>query len=74
MTVMPSLRLSEEDAQDVASYLVTKRDKDPSSYTDASYMDDPQLKKEGEKWVRHFGCAGCHEISGFENEGRIGPI
>jgi cytochrome c551/c552 len=72
MTVMPSLRLSVEDAQDIASYLMTKKDKDPSSYTDASYMDDPQLKKEGEKWVRHFGCAGCHEISGFENEGRIG--
>src|SRR5260370_344760 len=24
------------------------------------------------KWVRHFGCAGCHEISGLEEEGRIG--
>ena len=72
MTVMPSLRLSVEDAQDIASYLITKKDKEPSSYADASYMDDPQLKKEGEKWVRHFGCAGCHEISGFENEGRIG--
>jgi len=22
--------------------------------------------------VRHFGCAGCHEISGLEDEGRIG--
>jgi cytochrome c2 len=72
MTVMPSLRLSVEDAQDIASYLLTKKDKEPSSYADASYMDDPALKKEGEKWVRHFGCAGCHEISGFENEGRIG--
>src|SRR5262249_23390690 len=34
--------------------------------------DDPKLKDEGKKWVRHFGCAGCHEISGFEEEGRIG--
>ena len=72
MTVMPSLRLSVEDAQDIASYLITRRTKILPSYADASYMDDPQLKKEGEKWVRHFGCAGCHEISGFENEGRIG--
>jgi cytochrome c551/c552 len=72
MTVMPSLRLSEEDAQDVASYLVTLKKKDPGSYPDASFMDDPKLKAEGEKWVRHFGCAGCHEISGFEDEGRIG--
>src|SRR5438876_8372868 len=65
MTVMPSLRLSVPDAQDIATYLITQKDKDPSSYADASYMDDPQLKKEGKKWVRHFGCAGCHEISGF---------
>ena len=35
-------------------------------------MDDPKLKAEGKKWIRHFGCAGCHEISGFEEEGRIG--
>ena len=35
-------------------------------------MDDPKLKDEGKKWIRHYGCAGCHEISGFEDEGRIG--
>jgi cytochrome c551/c552 len=72
MTVMPSLRLSPEDAQDVASYLVTLKKQQPSSYADASFMDDPNLKAEGKKWVRHFGCAGCHEIAGLEDEGRIG--
>ena len=72
MTVMPSLRLSPEDAQDVASYLITLKKQPPSSYPDASFMDDPNLKAEGKKWVRHFGCAGCHEISGLEDEGRIG--
>src|SRR6267378_401977 len=72
MTVMHSLRLSPEDAQDVASYLITLKKQDPSSYADASFMDDPNLKAEGKKWVRHFGCAGCHEISGVEDEGRIG--
>jgi cytochrome c551/c552 len=72
MTVMPSLRLSPEDAQDVASYLVTLKTKDPSSYPDAAFLDDPSLKEEGKKWTRHFGCAGCHEISGLEEEGRIG--
>ena len=35
-------------------------------------MDDPKLKEQGKTWIRHFGCAGCHEISGFEEEGRIG--
>ena len=72
MTVMPSLRLSPEDAQDVASYLITLKKQQPSSYADASFMDDPNLKAEGKKWVRHFGCAGCHEIAGLEDEGRIG--
>jgi len=72
MTVMPSLRLSPEDAQDVASYLITLKKQEASSYTDASFMDDANLKDEGKKWVRHFGCAGCHEISGLEDEGRIG--
>ena len=72
MTVMPSLRLSDDEVADIASFLITQRHKDPASYTEASFMDDPKLKDEGKTWIRHFGCAGCHEISGFEDEGRIG--
>jgi cytochrome c2 len=72
MTVMPSLRLSPQDAEDVASYLVTLKKQEPSTYPDAAFMDDPNLKEEGKKWIRHYGCAGCHEISGMEDEGRIG--
>jgi cytochrome c551/c552 len=72
MTVMPSLRLSVQDAEDVASYLVTLKKQEPSSYPDASFMDDPKLKAEGKRWIQNFGCAGCHEISGLEDEGRIG--
>jgi len=72
MTVMPSLRLSVEDAQNIASYLMTQKKQEPSAYTQASFMDDPALKDEGKKWIRHYGCAGCHEISGLEDEGRIG--
>ena len=72
MTVMPSLRLSPQDAADIATYLIAQKKQEPGSYPDASFMDDPKLKDEGKKWVRHFGCAGCHEIAGFEEEGRIG--
>jgi len=72
MTVMPSLRLAPEDAEDIATYLMSQKKQEPSSYANASFMDDPALKEEGKKWVRHYGCAGCHEISGFEDEGRIG--
>jgi len=72
MTVMPSLRLAPQDAEDVASYLITLKKQESSTYPDASFMDDPGLKEDGKKWIRHFGCAGCHEISGLEEEGRIG--
>ncbi len=72
MTVMPSLRLTTEDAQDIASYLMTQKKQERSAYADASFMDDPKLKAEGKTWIRHYGCAGCHEISGMEDEGRIG--
>jgi len=72
MTVMPSLRLSVEDAQDIATYLLTQKKQEPSAYANAAFMDDPKLKDEGKKWIRHYGCAGCHEIAGMEDEGRIG--
>ncbi|HKD01141.1 MAG TPA: c-type cytochrome [Terriglobales bacterium] len=72
MTVMPSLRLSEDDARDIASFLMTQKHQEPAAYANASFMDDPNLKSEGRRWVQHFGCAGCHEIAGLEEEGRIG--
>jgi hypothetical protein len=72
MTVMPSLRLTPQDAADIATYLLTQKKQEPSAYPEAAYMTDPNLKAEGKKWVRHYGCAGCHEIAGFEDEGRIG--
>jgi cytochrome c551/c552 len=72
MTVMPSLRLSPEDAEDIATYLMSQKKQEPSSYPDAAFMDDPALKAEGKKWVRFYGCGGCHEVSGMEDEGRIG--
>jgi cytochrome c551/c552 len=72
MTVMPSLRLAPEDAEDIATYLMTQKKQEPASYANAAFMDDPALKEEGKKWVRFYGCGGCHEISGMEDEGRIG--
>jgi cytochrome c551/c552 len=72
MTVMPSLRLAPEDAEDIATYLMTQKKQEPSAYANAAFMDDPSLKEEGKKWVRYYGCGGCHEIAGMEDEGRIG--
>ena len=71
LSVMPNLRLSLKETRDIASYLVTLKQAD-TSYSQADYLDDPGLRKEGAMWVKHFGCAGCHQISGFEEEDRIG--
>ncbi len=72
MTVMPSLRLSTAEARDIASYLMTLKQREPGDYEEASYIDDTALFEEGKELVRHFGCVGCHEIAGLEEESRIG--
>lgn len=70
MTVMPNFRLSEADSRDIATYLFSLSS--PPSYPDASFMDDPSLKEKGAVLIKQYGCAGCHEIKGFEDEQRIG--
>ncbi|MFQ5928610.1 MAG: c-type cytochrome [Acidobacteriota bacterium] len=69
-TVMPSLRLTWQEARDIASYLMTL--KQDGEYAAAPYMDDPELFAQGRSLVRNFGCRGCHEITGLEEEGKIG--
>ncbi|MBZ5728105.1 MAG: cytochrome c [Acidobacteriia bacterium] len=71
MTPMPSLRLTEDEARDVASYLMTRK-RGNATYQNADYLDDPALKNKGLDKVRFYGCAGCHEIAGLEEEQRIG--
>jgi cytochrome c1 len=71
MTPMPNLRLTEDEARDIASYLMTRKHSN-ATYSDASFMDDPSLKNKGLSAIRNYGCAGCHEIAGLEDEQRIG--
>ncbi|HYY99827.1 MAG TPA: c-type cytochrome, partial [Pyrinomonadaceae bacterium] len=70
MTVMPNFRLSEQDSRDIATYLVSLTQ--PVNYPEAPYMDDPALAKKGATLIKQYGCAGCHEMRGFEEEQRIG--
>jgi cytochrome c2 len=70
MTVMPNLRLSEQDARDIATYLFSLSA--PVTSEDVSFMDDPKLAEDGKAEIKQYGCAGCHEIKGFEEEQRIG--
>jgi cytochrome c1 len=71
MTPMPNLRLTEDEARDISSYLMTRKHAG-ATYASADFMDDPALKNKGLALVRNYGCAGCHEISGLEEEPRIG--
>ena len=68
--IMPNLRLSWEEARDIASYLIEQ--KTDAEYAPTDYMDDPELAQKGLALIRHYGCSGCHEIRGLETEGRIG--
>jgi cytochrome c551/c552 len=70
MTVMPNFRFSEQDSRDIATYLFSLSS--PPSYASASFMDDANLKEKGRLLIKQYGCAGCHEIRGFEDEQRIG--
>ncbi|MGH9862713.1 MAG: hypothetical protein ACRD35_04745 [Candidatus Acidiferrales bacterium] len=72
MTVMPNLRLAGQEVRDIATFLMTQRRLSPDQYPNAAFMDDKQLFDKGKFLARHYGCAGCHEMAGLEEEGRIG--
>ena len=47
LTVMPSLRLSTQDARDIATYLTSLKRAGASYPADVAFMDDPQLAARG---------------------------
>ncbi|MEK6284574.1 MAG: c-type cytochrome [Acidobacteriota bacterium] len=71
MTVMPNFRLSDQDARDIATFLMQQK-RPGVEYKNASFLDDTSLRSQGEQLVRRYGCAACHEIKGMEDEQRIG--
>lgn len=69
-TRMPNLRLSDQEAADIAAYLMTLKT-DLPDYPEKPDFDDPKKIELGKSIVRNFGCHGCHVIPGMENEGRV---
>ena len=69
-TRMPSLRLSDGEINDVASYLLSLKDKNPPKSVALDIASAEKIKL-GEKTIRLYGCYGCHTIKGFENEGKV---
>src|SRR5437870_4092542 len=69
---MPNLRLSDDEARAITAYLVTLGEKKPAPTNLTARLADPANVAAGEKLVRKYGCAGCHDIPGMESESRIG--
>ena len=70
-TIMPDFRLSWQEARDIASFLMTQKDAS-ARYEPASFVNNAKLYDKGRTLVEHYGCAGCHEISGLEDASKIG--
>ncbi len=70
-TAMPSLRLSDHEAEALTAFLMTRGAKKQDPGVEVTLKDPEQIKK-GEALVRKYGCFGCHEIGGMEHESRIG--
>jgi len=70
-TAMPSLRLSDHEAEALTAFLMTHGEKkeDPGIET---ALKDPTNISAGESLVRKYGCFGCHEVEGMDKESRIG--
>ena len=72
---MPDLRLSEREVNNVVAYLMSLKGTLPpppqseESYGDLQVKTDPEL---GKTYVQTYGCFGCHDIPGFENEPKVG--
>jgi cbb3-type cytochrome oxidase cytochrome c subunit/uncharacterized coiled-coil protein SlyX len=100
-TRMPDLRLSDEDARDIAAYLHSAQGDGKLTATvpdtDEQILDeiavelmaqnmsqvaaeakvrgmptDAKLEFTGMQMTRHYGCFGCHDTPGFEDEQPIG--
>ena len=68
---MPSLRLTKEEARDVAAFVTSHGSRNPRPELDARY-ENAQLINDGKTLVGTYGCFGCHLIEGMEERSRIG--
>lgn len=68
---MPSLRLSDDEAKSIVSFLLTLGTKQEIPGL-AERLNRPETIAEGKALVRKYGCFGCHDVTGMENESRIG--
>ncbi len=75
-TRMPNLRLTDQEAADIAAYLMTLKEgsvgEAPAVFANEGSPEFEKAAEEGSKLVTKYGCAGCHDIKGHENDAKIG--
>ena len=71
MTVMPNLRLSWNEARDIASYLMTLKHAD-AAYPSAAFLERSEAERRRPQEDLVLWLRGLPRISGLEEEGRIG--
>ncbi len=70
-TVMPSFRLSQNEAEAIAAYLSTLKVKNGSPVGNDILLN-PENATKGEALIKRYGCFSCHDIKGITGVGRIG--
>ena len=71
-TAMPSLRLTKSEVDNTVAYLMSLKTSTNVAMAESKYQHALSDPAEGEKLVRSYGCYGCHNIPGFENESKVG--
>ena len=71
---MPDMRLDDEDARYIASFLTTLKGEGEGyeDVSDSEWLTNEEVAKKGEVLIGRYGCFGCHKITGMEGMGKIG--
>ena len=72
-TTMPSLRLSDEEADAIAAFLQQKGDGTVAKLDIVAEPDNAKLVEAGKERIEWYNCSGCHPIAGFEGRTFYGP-
>ena len=73
-TKMPDMKLDEEDAKYVASFLMSLKSEEEGyeDLTGSEWLNNKETARKGEELVGQYGCFGCHKIMGMEGMSKIG--
>ncbi len=71
-TRMPDMKLDEEDAKYVASFLMSLKGDGYEDLSGSEWLHDKGTARKGEELIGRYGCFGCHKIMGMEGMSKIG--